>query len=236
MHWLWPSPCMVCGILSTTRVNPGVCEPCWELLPRLHPPVCPRCGAPFRSSAARSHSDTHWCWACREREPRFDRARAAVSYEGVAAAAIRSYKYLGRRVLARPLSTLLGALIDDVAGPVHGVVPVPLHRRRLQERGYNQALLLADALARSAGWPLYWDLLERVRPTRSQVGLAMRERRRNVRGAFAVRATARLEGKNLLLVDDVLTTGSTVDECAGLLKREGATTVQVLTVARQVEK
>ncbi|HTP41835.1 MAG TPA: ComF family protein [Nitrospiria bacterium] len=213
--------------------NPFFCPDCWDTMPRLSPPWCPRCGLPFVSTVALRHSPTHLCAACREREPPFDWARSAVAYEGVAASAVHVMKYQRRRLLARPLGELLLPLAETL-GPVDGVVPVPLHAERLREREFNQALALARVVCRETGWPLRWSLLERIRPTRSQVGLDAVERRRNVRRAFRVRDDESAQGERLLLIDDVMTTGSTVHECARVLKRAGASSVQVLTVARQL--
>jgi len=213
--------------------NPYFCAECWSAMPRLSQPWCPRCGLPFVSPVALRHSPTHLCAACREREPPFDQARSAVAYEGVAASAIHVMKYQRRRLLARPLGELLLPLAEAL-GPVDGVVPVPLHAERLREREFNQALALARIVCRETGWPLRWALLERIRPTRAQVGLDAVERRRNLRRAFRLRAREEAQGARLLVVDDVMTTGSTVHECARVLKRAGAETVQVLTVARQL--
>jgi ComF family protein len=204
-------------------------------MPHLSMPWCPRCGLPFASPVALLHSPTHLCAACREREPPFDRARSAVAYDGVAASAIHLMKYQRRQLLVRPLGALLLPLLEEL-GPVDGVVPVPLHVQRLREREFNQALALAQVICRSTGWPLWWDLLERTRPTRAQVGLDAAERRRNVRQAFRVRNADAVQGQRVLLVDDVMTTGSTVYECARVLKRAGAGLVQVLTVARQLRE
>jgi ComF family protein len=156
-----------------------------------------------------------------------------VAYEGVTVAAIRLFKYQRKRVLARPLGRLLDPLLAEL-GEVDGVVPVPLHVERLREREFNQSLALAQRLSCRTGWPLWWDQLERTRATSAQVGLDTVERRANVRGAFAVRQPGRLEGKRVVLIDDVLTTGSTVNECALMLKRAGAAAVAVLAIARQV--
>jgi len=216
-------------------VNPYFCPDCWGAMPRLSQPWCPRCGLPFASPVALLHSPTHLCAACREREPPFDRARSAVAYDGVAASAIHLMKYQRRRLLARPLGALLLPLLDEL-GPADGVVPVPLHVGRLREREFNQALALARVVCRATGWPLRWELLERIRPTRAQVGLEAVERRRNVRRAFRVRRAEAVQGARLLLVDDVMTTGSTVHECARVLKRAGAGAVQVVTVARQLRE
>jgi len=198
-------------------------------------PWCPRCGLPFASPVALRESPTHLCAACRDREPPFDRARSAVVYEGVAASAIHLMKYQRRRLLARPLGALLLPLLEELE-PVDGVIPVPLHVQRLREREFNQALVLAQVVCRARGWPLWWEGLERTRPTRAQVGLDAAERRRNVRRAFLVRKPAAVEGKRILLIDDVMTTGSTVHECARVLKRAGANHVQVVTVARQLRE
>jgi ComF family protein len=213
--------------------NPYFCAECWRGLPRLSRPWCPRCGWPFASPVVLLHSPSHLCAACREREPPFDRARSAAAYDGVAASAIHAMKYQRRRLLARPLGALLLPLLDEL-GPVDGVVPVPLHSARLREREFNQAAALGQVVCRATGWPLWWNLIERTRPTRAQVGLDAAERRRNVRRAFQVRSAEAVEGRRLLLIDDVMTTGSTVHECARVLKRAGADSVQVVTVARQL--
>lgn len=202
-------------------------------MPHLSRPWCPRCGLPFASSAALLYSPTHLCSACRDREPPFERARSAVAYDGVAASAIHLMKYQRRRLLARSLGALLLPLLEEL-GPVDGVVPVPLHVQRLREREFNQALALAQVVCRETGWPLWWNLLERTRPTQAQVGLDAAERRRNVRQAFLVRDVEPVEGRRILLIDDVMTTGSTVHECARVLTRAGAGPVQALTVARQI--
>lgn len=203
------------------------------MMPHLSRPWCPCCGLPFASTAALLHSPTHLCAACRDREPLFDSARSAVAYDGVAASAIHLMKYQRRRLLAKPLGALLLPLLEEL-GPVDGVVPVPLHVQRLREREFNQALALAQVVCRSTGRPLWWNRLERTRPTQAQVGLDAAERRRNVRQAFLVRKADTVEGRRILLIDDVMTTGSTVHECARVLKRAGAESVQVLTVARQL--
>ncbi len=202
-------------------------------MPTLAWPWCPRCGLPFRSPVALAHSPGHHCAACRERLPYFDVARAATAYDGVAATALQLFKYQRKRALARPLAALLDPLLP-AWGDVDGVAPVPLHAERLREREFNQALALAQAVCRTRRWPLWWDLLERTRATPAQVGLDAVERRRNVAKAFAVRRPERVDGKRVLLLDDVLTTGSTVNECARTLKRAGAASVAVLTIARQV--
>jgi ComF family protein len=189
--------------------------------------LCARCGVPRPPSIT-------ICAACSVRPPTFDVARAVGLYlaEGTQlnalARAVRALKFRGRRAVA----TTLGEAMTDVlpAGPHDVVVPVPLHRSRLRERGYNQAALLARALARAARLPVLSTGLVRRRPTPSQADLDASARRANVRAAFV--ASARVAGAAVVLVDDVLTTGATADACARALRDAGSRRVTVVTVGR----
>jgi ComF family protein len=230
---VFPRACHSCKSPLRGEENPSFCPDCWGTIKRIDGPACPSCGIPFASRAALSHSPAHRCGDCRMRPPRFDRAVAAGLYEGVLAEAIQLFKYRGRAGLARPL----GELLAEAAGSfpaADGLVPVPLHPGRLRERGYNQALLLCDVLARRLGVEVIPDGLERRRETPPQTGLSPEARRRNVRRAFEMKPRRRMKGRRIILVDDVLTTGATVNECARVLKRAGARAVYVLTVARAV--
>jgi ComF family protein len=155
-------------------------------------------------------------------------------YGDLAREAIHAFKFGGRRGLANPLGDLLAGLgLSALPGAVPDVlVPVPLHRRRASERGYNQALLLALRLERAWDVPVAADVLLRDVPTLPQADLDAAARRRNVRHAFTVRRPEVIAGRHVVLVDDVLTTGATAGECAHVLMRAGATTVGVVTVAR----
>jgi ComF family protein len=147
--------------------------------------------------------------------------------------AIRLYKYRGHPTLAAPLAKL--ALVwRERMPPADLIVPVPLHPARLRQREFNQALLVADHLAQALQVPLSCEHLVRIRATRPQTELDRAERTRNVRHAFAVRHSPELEDRRVLLVDDVLTTGATVNECARALRRAGAASVTVLTLARRL--
>jgi ComF family protein len=152
-------------------------------------------------------------------------------YEGVMREAVHLFKYRRRTALGRRLMDRLASSLPALP-PSDGVLPVPLHPSRLREREFNPALLLARILAGREGVPLFPDLLIRTRPTPPQMALHRRERRKNVRHAFAVNANADVSGLRWLLVDDVLTTGATVNECARILKRNGAAEVTVVTLAR----
>jgi len=226
-----PARCHACRRYLRGETNPCFCRDCWETVSLIDGPCCPRCGKPFASAAALSHSPGHLCGDCRERPPRFDHAVAAGWYEGVLAEAIHLFKYRGKTLLAGPLGTLLLDAMGRLP-KVDGLVPVPLHPSRLREREFNQALLLCDYLKDRSGLPVIPDGLERVRETPPQIGLAHAARRGNVRRAFVPKRPERIEGRRIALIDDVLTTGATVNDCARALKRAGAEMVCVLTVAR----
>jgi len=232
LHWIYPMDCAACGAPVKDRSLSSFCRPCWRSIRPIAGPICPHCGRPLASPLALVHSPTHVCGACRERPPHFDRALSPYRYEGVLDQAIRLFKYRGRTALARPLADLALAWIDRI--PVADIViPVPLHPSRLREREFNQSLLLADRIAQHLELPLSFHDLQRVRPTRPQTELDRQERARNVQRAFAVRPAADLNGRRVLLVDDVLTTGATVEACAVALRKAGAEAVSVLTVARR---
>lgn len=193
-------------------------------------PLCPVCGVPHGTEGGIDHL----CSRCMLTPPPFDGARGAFLYDGPLQMLIHRHKYGHKAHLRRPLALLairrLTPFVHSVAPDV--IIPVPLHRTRLRERGFNQAVLMGVVLAREWRLPLLRDTLRRVRPTAAQVTLSAQERHSNVRGAFAVTDPARIAGKRVLLVDDVSTTGSTVAECSRVLKGAGAGAVFVATVAR----
>jgi ComF family protein len=180
---------------------------------------------------SREGSD-HPCGDCMASPPRFDRARAAGVYDGPLRSAIHQFKYRGGLLFAKPLGLLLaehGARLLNSNG-IDLIVPVPLHFRRLRERGYNQSLELARRLGECWNIDVAASWLERIRETPQQTTLSRQERARNVRGAFVWNGPA-LGGKRVVLVDDVYTSGATANECAGVLKKAGAGAVEVLTLA-----
>jgi ComF family protein len=222
---VFPALCPVCGAsLAEGRRDP-LCGACWSAIPRLGAPCCERCGVPLAGADRRA------CGTCLADPPAWDWARAAAEYAGVAREAIHAFKFEGRRTLARPLASLVLAQWGDaLALGVGGLVPVPLARARERERGYNQAALLAEAIAARIPVPVRPRWLVRVRATRAQSDLGAAERRANVRGAFAADPAA--AGHHVVVVDDVLTTGATAAECARALRAAGAVRVGVVTVAR----
>jgi ComF family protein len=174
------------------------------------------------------------CGACRLRPPAFAYARAAAWYGDVVREAVHAFKFGGRRALAAPLGDLLAERAPDAwpRGRPDLLVPVPLHPRRERERGFNQCSLLARRVGRAWGCPVRDDILSRTVATPSQTALDAAARRANVRGAFRLRRAAPLAGRHVALVDDILTTGATLSECARALLEGGAASVGAFTVAR----
>jgi ComF family protein len=231
---LLPASCCYCNEPLRDPPVPCFCGSCWADLAPLIGPACPRCGSPFPSPESLSASPDHECGSCRNDPPVFDQAVAAGLFEGQLREAIHRYKYGPLRALGRPLAGWMCGRIG-LSGRIDAVMPVPLHRSRLRQRGFNQALLLARGVSERFGLALRYDELLRVRPTRPQVELAGRERSANVQGAFALRDPGVVTGLHILLVDDVLTTGATMNECSRVLKDAGAAAVTALTLARTVE-
>jgi ComF family protein len=218
--------CAVCDAILDNPIDGCVCRNCWASIRPITPPVCNTCGAPLARTLP-------ICATCRGRESIIHRARAVGEYEGALREIIHALKYNGRHSLARPLAALMRERGMDILGTADGVVPVPLHWRRTYHRGFNQARMLA----RHLGIPVI-DALVRRHHTRPQVELAADRRHSNVVNAFAVRRfySSRIEGKRLVIVDDVSTTGATLDACAKVLAEGRAAEISALTAARVISR
>lgn len=206
------------------------CPDCERNLPRIRPPCCELCSQPFEGAAGPSFV----CPNCHGRPFHFSCAVAAVSSRGAVRELIHGLKY-GRQIwAARPLALLAAEGLADPrlrADPPDVIVPVPLHPLRRRERGYNQSEILAREIGRLSGLPVE-TMLRRVRPTTTQTHFDRRARMRNLRGAMGLRHNSPVKPLNILLVDDVLTTGSTLDECARVLLEAGYPQPSALAVAR----
>ena len=235
---LFPAPCRLCGELLDSASRIPVCRSCLESLRPLGGPCCGRCGRPFVSSVAVELKNLPLCHVCRRNLYDFDFARSYGPYTAKMAGAIMLLKYQGVTPMARWFAAVLGHTLEchremflaDV------VVPVPAHALRLRERGYNHAELIAKPLARALGLPCRSYLLVRSRPRPDKLRLTMRERWRSVRGAYTIRQGLRVDNLRVLLVDDVLTTGATLDACSRALRKAGAAKVAALTVARAIPR
>ncbi|MBN1670291.1 MAG: ComF family protein [Kiritimatiellae bacterium] len=226
---VFPRACAACGA-PPDEGGRHVCWDCLASVPLVTAPYCRVCGDPV--SGAISHD--YVCAACTDRPPSFDMARSAARYAGCMQKLLQAFKYEGATWLRTDLGTLLCACIEAhyPIERIDAVVHVPLHPAKERERCYNQAHLLARVAARRLGKPLLPRCLRRTRATPSQTKLAASARRRNVRQAFRAGQHGWVDGRNLLLIDDVMTTGATVNECAKTLKAAGAARVYVATVAR----
>ena len=219
--------CAACGELLEAPTRGPVCDRCWRSILPLTPPLCDACGDPLPSWRVIS-LPLFLCPRCRRKTRDIERARAVGEYDGALRSIIHAFKYEGRRSLARPLADMMRLRGSAMLADADVVVPVPLHRSRLRERGFNQA---AD-LARHLGLPAV-KALRRIRATATQTTLPAAQRHRNVRSAFApTRRIHRVRGRRVLLVDDVSTTGATLEACARVLKEAGARRVFALTAAR----
>lgn len=226
-----PPTCIGCG--AVVAETGGLCGACWSGLAPISRPYCERTGTPFAFDPGEPLVSPE----ALADPPAFDRARAAVVFEGVARDLVHKLKYADRLDLALPMARLMAQAGRELTPDAHALVPVPLHPLRLWRRRFNQAALLARRIAPIAGVPVVTDLLARQRRTPSQTALSKTERRANVAGAFTVRRNAAfpLAGARLILIDDVYTTGATLDACARALRRGGAARVDALTFARVVE-
>lgn len=235
---LLPDACRLCRAPLSWTDAAGKKEPlagllcfsCLSAISRIQQPFCTLCGLPFQMGK------DHLCGHCLRQTPAFDKARAFCLYEGKVMEMIHSFKYAGKQELVAPLAHFLAKTWSEHwISPPDRILPVPMRFFPLWKRGFNQAALLARAFAEEMGWKdmgpkLDLENLVKVRKTASQTGLGRDERRVNVKNAF--KAKGDFAGEHVLLIDDVLTTGATAHACAKALRRGGALSVSVLTIAR----
>ena len=215
---LFPQWCVGCG-----REGNYICDSCRQSLSRILPPICPRCGKP--------QSDGMLCPACDDENPGIDGIRSPFVFDSVIRQAIHELKYRNLRALAIPMAGLLHDYILENPVPGEVLVPVPLHRKRLRERGYNQSGLLAKQLGKLTGSPVIDDCLIRQHHTPPQARTTnIDERRQNVVNAFSC-SSEKLQGKKVILIDDVTTSGTTLNACAETLKKSGIASVWGLVMA-----
>lgn len=235
VDFVLPPLCIGCGtIVDSTG---GLCASCWNKIDFIGPPYCTACGHPFEFDLGDYDAGAEiLCGVCARSRPVYVRARSVFRYAADSRQLVLAYKH-GDRIEATPaFAAWLARSGAELVDAADLIVPVPLHRRRLFARRYNQASLLACALAKRAGRLCVLDALVRQRATPPQGRLGVAARQRNVRGAFQVRAgrEAGIVGRRVLLIDDVFTSGATVGECARVLLAGGAAAVDVLTLARVV--
>ncbi len=221
LNLLFPHRCIGCG-----REGEIICSSCQINLPRIMPPVCPMCGRPQSSNIS--------CPDCVKRQSYVDGIRSPYRFEGVIRQAIHQFKYRNLRSLATPLAQLIDNHLKTYPIPGDVLIPVPIHKKRIRERGYNQSLLLARKLGKLTDFSVIENcLIRRIQSPPQARSASVEERHRNVADAFICK-DSRLRGKQVLLIDDVTTSGATLDACAKVLKAAGASSVWGLTLAREI--
>ena len=230
---VFPAQCLGCAEILHPFTGQMFCSACSDKINFINGCMCPICGTTFSDSPA----ENHLCGDCLEKRPYFSFARAVFSYEDIILNAIHHFKY-NRNI---SIGEMLASFMADFSFPdidfkdYSLIMPVPLHIKRLRERGFNQSLILARALGEKQQIPVIFSVLKKHKFTLTQTGSNKKERKQNIKGAFEVSSKKEISGKNIILVDDVYTTGATANECAKTLIKAGAQKVAVLTLARVLQ-
>jgi ComF family protein len=227
LDWLIPPQCLACR--DAVAEASGLCVACWSKLAFIEAPFCEKLAIPFPYDQGEGALSA----AAVADPPPWDRARAALMFDEAARGLAHALKYSDRHEAGLLMARLMRRAGADILNGTDGLIPVPLHRFRLWRRRYNQSAILARHIAKDSRKPFCPELLRRVRSTRSQTGLDREERQRNMRGAFIVPEDARplIVGKSFVLIDDIRTTGATLEACTRALKGAGAARVDILTFA-----
>jgi ComF family protein len=231
---VFPQQCPGCSEFPDSSEKTIFCAKCEEKIHFIQGAVCPVCGINFPDSPAESHL----CGDCSDQRPYFFSARAVFSFETVILEAIHRFKYKRDFFIGETLASYMaGFPFSDIDFSQYSLIlPVPLHIKRLRERGFNQSLILARAIGKKHKIPVDFSLLKRHKFTETQTGMHKNERKLNIKGAFEVINKKKIAGQNIILADDVYTTGSTVNECSKVLLKAKADRVAVLTLARVLKK
>lgn len=232
LDFFFPARCLICEKDIINTQPQGICESCLSSIRHISSPICLKCGIPFNSGIGRDHI----CGTCLTSRVYFTKARAVGFYEGVLQEAIHRLKYNRKTLLAKPLGAIMmSSHLDSIDFKSYDfLIPVPLHFKRLRERGFNQSLFLARSIGKRYEIPIDYMSLKRIKWESPQINLSREERERNVKGVFSLSNESGFRDKSILLVDDVYTSGATVNECARVLTKAGTVRVDVLTLCRAV--
>jgi ComF family protein len=222
LNILFPEKCPECEKPALNHETSPLCSECWSSIRPYGGPGCQKCGKPLPSDEA-----LH-CGDCLTEEPAFHYARSYGIYEDVLKKGINLFKYHGKKRLSRPLARFLMQM--DLPF-VDAVIPVPVYRKRLRQREFNQSALLSREIAKKRNVELITNCLVKTRDTQPQVGLSSEQRKTNLRNVFAVKNNKAVTAKNIILVDDVVTTGTTIRECSKALKKAGAANIYAISLA-----
>ena len=230
VNLIYPLYCQTCGLKLEPTNTRYLCETCWNKISKNQPPFCIKCGMTLPGSA----QEKPQCESCSKKDYVFTRAWSTGLYQGILKECIHLLKYNKKVFMAAPLGKLMTDFIKCYLdfGNIDLIIPVPLHPARLREREFNQSALLAEQINKRFNIPLSLNNLVKVRPTRPQAGLSGKERQANIQLAFKIKNSSLFSEKNVLLVDDVFTTGSTINECSTALLQSEINNIYVLTLAR----
>jgi ComF family protein len=231
VNFFFPPQCLSCNVIVPK--HGALCTTCWHKVRFISAPMCECCGLPFSLADAGPR-----CAECLHTPPAFARARSALVYDDGSSILITRFKYSDLPQFGEVYGQWVAHAARELVSESDVVIPVPLHLWRFVSRRYNQSAIIALALAKTTGLPTWLEGLTRTRPTAHQTGLSRKERANNVRGAFIVtpKYQEQIRGKNVLLVDDVYTTGATLNACATALLKAGALRVNVATLARRTSE
>ena len=230
-----PAECKICSKPLKSSNRSFICEECWNKVEWLEPPYCSRCSKPFSPSETSPINSFSICAECKKNSLYFKKVFVPTLYVGVMKKIIHIFKYERKRGVIRGIKKIMEIYFSQNHFPfsrLHLVVPIPLYRKKLKERGFNQAELLARIIAEYFNIKLSKNNLKKIKPTKSQTKLSASERIKNMKGAFIVKSKEEFCGKNILLVDDIYTTGATVKEAAKILKRVNTKEIYAFTLAR----
>lgn len=223
-----PDYCIICNKRISEKIM--LCPSCIKRINMIESPICPKCGLPYTKSC----KEDHLCGRCLKDKMFFDKAWQVGYYNGVLRKTITSLKYNGKTGISSYLGKLMATKIVNEKNKIdyHFLIPVPLHMNKIKGRGYNQSYFLAKEVGKILKLKVEFKNLSKIIDAPSQTGLSIRERKKNVKETFYLKNSSRIQNKKILLIDDVYTSGATINECARVLKRGGAETVDVLTLGR----
>lgn len=225
---IFPPKCIFCNAILPSGIEIEICPACYQTAPFVRGKTCIQCGQPISGA-----KDIHKCADCSKKEYYFKQGISVFEYKGMVKKAIIRLKFFGKKRYAVTLGKLMGQALRKMTNwPIIDlIVYIPLHPKRFRERGYNQARLLADEIGRQLGWRIGQNVIFKTKNATAQSKLTRFQRQKNLKNAFRFNTKTKIKGATVLLVDDVYTTGTTVNECARLLHKAGANEIYVITAA-----